>query len=454
MAGITNDNRLLLTDAQGVRKTWRLGFLPKRDAERLRDKVTDLETALKLGTPLSTEVATWASKLPEASYGKLAGYGLLPRKETKCEVIDLTLGSFLTAYLTRRTDAKASSVTVWKHTVRNLLGYFGSDKPLRQINEGDAKDFERHLKSGARLKRYNEADESDGLKPNTIRKRLGIAKMFFNDALERELIARNPFAKFQCSVRSNRDRDYFLTTSDALEIVKSCPDAQWRLLFALCRWGGLRCPSEVLLLKWSDIDWERGRMTVTSPKTAHHENKGERVIPIFPRVKPYLDAVWEQAEAGTEFVITRYRRGNQNLRTTFAKIIRRAGLTPWPKLFANLRANCSTEVDREFGHHLESVWIGHSARIAKEHYLQVTEDDFNRATRACAQNCAQNGPETGGNDPQASTSANTETPVFPGFAVCCKSLQHKGMDVTGLEPVTPTMSTWYSNQLSYTSGRK
>jgi adenine-specific DNA glycosylase len=25
------------------------------------------------------------------------------------------------------------------------------------------------------------------------------------------------------------------------------------------------------------------------------------------------------------------------------------------------------------------------------------------------------------------------------------------MDVTGLEPVTPTMSTWCSNQLSYTS---
>ena len=88
MAGITKDNRLMLTDAQGNRKTWRLGTLSKREAERLRDKVTDLETANKLGSTLSTELSSWASKLPDASYNKLAGYGLLPTRtpEKACKL--------------------------------------------------------------------------------------------------------------------------------------------------------------------------------------------------------------------------------------------------------------------------------------------------------------------------------------------------------------------------------
>ncbi len=35
---------------------------------------------------------------------------------------------------------------------------------------------------------------------------------------------------------------------------------------------------------------------------------------------------------------------NANLRTTFEKIVRRAGLTTWPRLFHNLRASRETEL--------------------------------------------------------------------------------------------------------------
>ena len=39
---------------------------------------------------------------------------------------------------------------------------------------------------------------------------------------------------------------------------------------ALSRYGGLRCPSEHLALKWSDVDWDKSRIRVPSPKTEHH----------------------------------------------------------------------------------------------------------------------------------------------------------------------------------------
>jgi len=42
-------------------------------------------------------------------------------------------------------------------------------------------------------------------------------------------------------------------------MLDACPDAEWRLIFALARLGGLRVPSEILCLTWGDIHWALGR---------------------------------------------------------------------------------------------------------------------------------------------------------------------------------------------------
>ncbi len=68
--------------------------------------------------------------------------------------------------------------------------------------------------------------------------------------------------------------------------------------FALSRFGGLRCPSEHVTLTWEDVDWERSRIRIHSPKTEHHEGKESRVIPIFPELRPHLEAMWDDSEPG------------------------------------------------------------------------------------------------------------------------------------------------------------
>ena len=50
--------------------------------------------------------------------------------------------------------------------------------------------------------------------------------------------------------------------------------------------------------RWGDVDWERNRITVHSPKTEHHEGRESRQIPIFPELRPYLEEVWEQPSRG------------------------------------------------------------------------------------------------------------------------------------------------------------
>lgn len=173
-------------------------------------------------------------------------------------------------------------------------------------------------------------------------------------------------------------------------------DAQWRLLFALSRFGGLRCPSEHLALRWSDVDWGRGRIRIPSPKTEHHEGGESREIPIFPELRPHLEAVWfDPAQEGAEFVITRYRQQNSNLRTQLQRIIQRAGLNGWPKLFQNLRASRATELAEQFPGHVAAAWLGHTEAIANKHYRQVTDEHF--AAAMTTRNPTQHLHATSGN---------------------------------------------------------
>lgn len=125
--------------------------------------------------------------------------------------------------------------------------------------------------------------------------------------------------------------------------------------------------------------------TVPARFTSTRIGKASRVIPIFPELRPYLEAVWDQAEPGTESVISRYQASGvnpKNLGTRLTKIIRRAGLKPWPKLWQNLRSTRETELAESFPIHVVCEWIGNSQAVAKKHYLQTTDEHFKKATES------------------------------------------------------------------------
>ncbi|MBU0617205.1 MAG: site-specific integrase [Planctomycetes bacterium] len=262
---------------------------------------------------------------------------------------------------------KVSTRTVFEQTRGYLVEYFGSSKPLRDIMPGDADEWRLWLIGTKKL-----AD-------NTVRRRCGVAKQFFKAAVRKGLISSNPLVELVAAVLGNPKREYFLTREQTEKVLEACPDAEWRLLFALCRYGGLRCPTEVLGLRWVDVDWERGRFTIHSPKTEHHLGRDRRVVPLFPELLPYLRDMFEQAVDGAEHVITRYRKRNTNLRTQLMKIIGRAGLAPWPKLSQNLRSTRQTELEDQFPSHVVCAWMGNSRPIAAKHYLQVTDEHYERA---------------------------------------------------------------------------
>ena len=238
--------------------------MPLRKAEHFKRHVQHLLVARVTHEAVELETATWIANLDDKWHAKLAEKGLVQARQA---AIAMTLAGFLETYFARRTDVKPATKINWGHTQRCLVEFFGADRLIDSITSGDAKDFERWLGTNtAREHAHGENAADTGLAQNTVRKRISNAKQFFADAVSRELIPRNPFQGLKSNTGGNRKRDYFLTRADAEEILDVCPDAQWRLIFALSRYGGLRCPSEHLALRWDDIDWDTGRFIVHSSK--------------------------------------------------------------------------------------------------------------------------------------------------------------------------------------------
>jgi hypothetical protein len=68
------------------------------------------------------------------------------------------------------------------------------------------------------------------------------------------------------------------------------------------------------------------------------------------------------------------------LRTQLYRILEEAKIKPWPKLFQNLRSSRETELLKEFPIHVVCAWLGNTPKVAIEHYAQVTDDDFRKAS--------------------------------------------------------------------------
>jgi integrase len=216
---------------------------------------------------------------------------------------------------------------------------------------------------------------------NTVRRLCSRAKQFFRAALRQKLISENPFADMKRLAvgASSDERIKFIDRAKVGAVLAACPDDEWRAIFALARYGGLRCPSEIALLKWDHIDWAKGEIMVTCVKTKHHEGRDIRVIPFFPELKVILEAWRANAPADCEFVITRARSGKTNLRTQLERIIRAAKMKPWPKLFQNLRSSRETELMEDYPIQVVCAWMGNTPKVATKHYLQVTGEHFDKA---------------------------------------------------------------------------
>lgn len=399
----------------GKRRSLRLGKVTQRAADAVKLRVEMILSAALSGHALDDATARWLADRDQVMIDKLAAVGLTTRRES------MTLKVFIDDYIAGRSDIKDRTTLRLREAGQKLIDCFGANKGLREFAVGDGDKLRQWLLS-------------KGLAENTVRRNCGRAKQFFRAAIHRKLIVDNPFAELVSAVRANRARMRFIDLETSAKVFAACPNAEWRLIFALSRFGGVRCPSETLSIRWSDVDWKNQRIRVPSPKTEHIEGKESRMISLFPELRPHLEAARAEAEPGAEYVVMRYRSVRQNLSTQFERIVCRAGIEPWPKLFQNLRSTRETELMEAFPAHVVCAWIGNSEAIAQKHYLQITDDHFAKAVRSgeqtappqetSVQNPVQHTSESARTAPHVKVTAQQKTRVLPGFAALC-DIVHK-----------------------------
>ena len=458
--------RIRFYDLDGKRRAIWLNKATASIAEAWRSHVAELLLGLQDNRPPCMATSRWASRLEPRLRFKLETVGLvapISKPALQKQSAPMELNAFIEWYLGRRKNVKESTKETWLKTQGNLIAFFGADCRLDSIKKTDAAAWRDWLANEGNIregktrkdKNGNETRGRTSLADNTVRRRTGIAKQFFHYAIDSKLITENPFTGLAASVHGNESRQFFIDSSLLARAIEAAPNAEWKAIIGLARIGGLRSPSEVMRLKWEDIDFANGRLCIHASKTEHHRNGGLRFCPLFPELRPFLEDLAEIAKhrgAGLgDWVISQNRGSSAYLRTGFTRILKRAGIKPWPKLFHNLRASRETELLDEFPIKDVCSWIGNTQAIAMKHYAMMRESSFTRAAGLAAPFCGPaGGPEFENSGGLGTTPANlprdpeTKKPqVFPRVVYSGGSETSQGnwypMGEEGLEPPTSTL---------------
>jgi integrase len=201
----------------------------------------------------------------------------------------LLLARYLDVWLDwKRPEIRASSYRQYEHIVRVHLVPGLGNRPLGKLSAADVQHF------------LADRASQPGLAPNTVRLIARVLRMSLKRAHELGLVASN-VALLAAPTRDKRQvrNTAPLSTGQLERLLDASQGRSMEHLFALAAATGLR-KSELLGLRWSDVDFEVGRLFVRqalvwlpgqpwsfdAPKT----DQGTRQFPLIPPARAALKA--------------------------------------------------------------------------------------------------------------------------------------------------------------------
>ena len=132
--------------------------------------------------------------------------------------------------------------------------------PLADLTSLDLQRFYKHLLDGGRVDRIEAKKKPKGLAPKTVRNIHQMIGSAYNLAIEQKLVTRNPTQG--CALPKVEHKEMKTLTADQLSaFFQEARDSGVFALYYIDLTTGLR-RGELLGLKWSDIDLEKGDLRV------------------------------------------------------------------------------------------------------------------------------------------------------------------------------------------------
>ena len=357
------------TKEQRKRSIW-LGGISKRDATKFQSNLESLIESSRVNTTPDARILEWVNGIDERFKTALAQYGLIPQQLPLVVSEDRDvrlLGDLVDHYVSEQKHFSTITKANFKQVRSWAVDYFGAKCVVSSITPA------KFVSWMTWMVHSDEDETRKTLSTSSAKKHAKRLRQVLSYGVKAKLLNENVADGIKIGDETNDERKHYVDRATATAVINHCPTMEWKLLFALARYCGLRIPTEVHVLKWSDVLWDQNRLRIDSKKT------GLRYCPLFEPALKLLREASKTAPMATH--IFPNRNTESNLRTHMHRIIKSAGLVPWPKVFVNLRSSCRSDLEDNFRETVINAWIGHSTKVGQKHYSQVRPSDWEEANR-------------------------------------------------------------------------
>jgi len=155
---------------------------------------------------------------------------------------------------------RPQTIRIYRDVLRRHIAPWFNDALLGRLTPRQFEEYYAHLLTRGR------ADKMGGLSPTTVRLQHAMLRAAFRDAVRWEMLPKSPLDSVRAPAPGPR-RGRALGAADTERLVAAAHGTRLEVPVALATFGGLR-RGEVIALAWSEVDFERGSITIQAAKTA------------------------------------------------------------------------------------------------------------------------------------------------------------------------------------------